>query len=422
MGQLDWQDIRLLYLRELRTALRDKSIIVPSLLVPLLLYPVLLWGAVSGITFVHGQEERFESRVALVDTTAGQEDLQAALEDTERLELVAVPEDFAAAVVAGEIDAVVELVPASAAAAGLGGNFRAVIHYDSARDRSRRAEERVAAAIEGVQQERLLAAGRVLEVDAAAWDQFEIETLNLATGGEVGAFLLGLLVPMLTIIMLAIGCLNPAIDTLAGERERSTWETLLTTGASRGSIVVAKYFYVATFGCVAGLLNLLAITLSMRTILASAVGDDLGALRFRIPLTAVPVVLALAVLLALFVAAGMMLLAAFARTFKEGQSMVMPFYLMCLLPTLLVQSPDLELTPFWALVPVSNVTLAFREALGGIFQWPLIALVLLVELGCISACLALARWTLGFEEVLVGETGGGLGKFLKHKLQWKGNP
>lgn len=417
MPLLDLREIRLLYLRELRTALRDRSIVVPSLLVPLLLYPILLWGLVSAMTFVRGQEERFVSRVVVLDSAVEQEEFLDALKATERLELLPPPQNSDAAVAAGEVDAVVELLPAAGDAARLEENFRAVIRYDSARDRSRRAEERVVGALRDLRQERLEAAGRELGLPPEAWSQFEVETLNLATGREIGAFLLGLLVPMLTIIMLAIGCLNPAIDTLAGERERSTWETLLVTGASRSSLVLAKYFYVATLGCVAALLNLFAITLSMRTILASALGDNLGDLSFRIPLSAVPVVLLLTVLLALFVSAGMMLLASFARTFKEGQSLVMPFYLLCLVPTLLVQSPDLRLTPGWALVPISNVTLVFREAISGTFQWPLIGLVLVVELLCIGICLALARWALGFEEVVVGEVPGGLGKFLQQKFR-----
>ena len=47
--------------------------------------------------------------------------------------------------------------------------------------------------------------------------------------------------------LVAVGCFYPAIDSTAGERERSTWETLMTVSASRGSIIAAKYLYVASF-------------------------------------------------------------------------------------------------------------------------------------------------------------------------------
>ncbi len=122
------------------------------------------------------------------------------------------------------------------------------------------------------------------------------------------------------------------------------------------------------------------------------------------------------VLLALFLAAGMMIFAAFARTFKEGQSMVTPFYLVAILPPIMVMSPDLELNLKLALVPIANVALLFRAAIGGEYQWPLIALTLVVELVTVILCLALARLVLGFEDVLTGSYSGSFGKFLKERV------
>jgi sodium transport system permease protein len=268
-----------------------------------------------------------------------------------------------------------------------------------------------------VRTERLLEAAGELGIDEKAWEQLEVERLNLATRAQMGAFLLGMLVPMLTVIMLSVGCLNPAIDTLAGERERSTWETLLTTGVSRTSVVVAKYLYVATLGFVAGMINMVALSVSMKGILGAAAGEALSGISFRIPWGAVPVVAVASAFLALFIASGMMLFAVFARTFKEGQSMVMPFYLVSLLPALLVSSPDLELDVTWALVPVANIALMMREALGGNYPWGLFALCLAVEGACIALCLVVARWVMGFEEVLFGGVEGGPGSFLKNL--WK---
>ena len=53
------------------------------------------------------------------------------------------------------------------------------------------------------------------------------------------------------VIMVALGCFVPSIDSTAGERERSTWETLMTVSAPRSSVILAKYLYVATLGILA---------------------------------------------------------------------------------------------------------------------------------------------------------------------------
>ena len=84
------------------------------------------------------------------------------------------------------------------------------------------------------------------------------------------------------------------------------------------------------------------------------------------------VVLAGTVLLALFVAAGMMILASFARNYKEGQSLVGPFYIALIMPIMFLQTPGIEFTSRIALIPVANVTMMVREAMQGIYHWRMI--------------------------------------------------
>src|SRR5262249_33745921 len=141
---------------------------------------------------------------------------------------------------------------------------------------------------------------------------------------------------------------------------------------------------------------------------------------FGIPLSGLPVVAIGAALVSLFVAAGMMIFAAFARTYREGQTMVSPFYLLVILPVSFLQTPDLEFTPRLALVPVINVALMFRDAIGGLYQWPLIATTIAVEAATIVACLALARYILGFEDVVTGSFNGSFFTFLRGRVLARG--
>jgi sodium transport system permease protein len=221
---------------------------------------------------------------------------------------------------------------------------------------------------------------------------------------------------MFLVIMLAVGCMYPAIDCTAGEREKSTWETLMTTGTSRTNIVIAKYLYVATLAAVAAILNLAAMLFSMKSVMAPIMGDRGASFSFEIPPQSIPLILVVTILLALFVAAGMMILASFARTFKEGQSMVSPFYLAILLPVMFLQVPGLEFSPLLAAIPVVNVVMVFREAITGVFHWPLIGITIAVEIVCIALALWLATTILRYEDFMLGSYGGSLGKFLKERL------
>jgi len=66
--------------------------------------------------------------------------------------------------------------------------------------------------------------------------------------------------------------------------------------------------------------------------MAPLLGRAGASLEIALKPAAVPVVMLGAALLAAFAAAGMMLFASFARTFKDGQSQIMPFYMLTLLP------------------------------------------------------------------------------------------
>jgi sodium transport system permease protein len=244
---------------------------------------------------------------------------------------------------------------------------------------------------------------------------FFIESQNVSTDRQMGQFILGLLLPIMLIVMLALGSFYPAVDSTAGERENSTWETIMTAGTSRANIVIAKYLYVATMSATAASLNVMAMMFSMSTILAPLSGG-LGNLSFRIPLQSIPVIGIGVVLMALFVAAGMMLFASFAHNFKEGQSMVSPFYLIIILPVTFLQAPGTEFTMRLALIPVVNVALMFREAISGVFQWPLIATTIVVESLCIALGLKIATTVLSHEDVVTGSYSGSFGKFLKQRL------
>jgi hypothetical protein len=48
---MNLRDIRVLYSREIRSALRDRTIVTNSILLPILLYPVIIWLVFTGNHF-----------------------------------------------------------------------------------------------------------------------------------------------------------------------------------------------------------------------------------------------------------------------------------------------------------------------------------------------------------------------------------
>jgi hypothetical protein len=71
-----------------------------------------------------------------------------------------------------------------------------------------------------------------------------------------------------------------------------------------------------------------------------------------------------------------------------------------------------------ALVPVANVAQMIKDAIRGVYIWPLILETLLVEVVLVVVCLWVARFVLGFEDSLLGSHGGSFWRFLRERA-WK---
>ena len=237
----------------------------------------------------------------------------------------------------------------------------------------------------------------------------------------MGQFVMGMMIPLFFVIMIANGCLYPAIDSTAGERERNTWETTSTLATRRIHIVTAKYLYVATMGTVAGALNAAAMVVSFRSFLgplfARLGGGDESGFAFELPLRSLPVLLLTAVLLGALIAAAMMILAAFARTFKEGQSMVTPVFLLVIFPVVVLNDPSMTFTPALASIPVVNVVLLLRQAIAGNLLWLQLGITVVSNAAAIVACLWLASRVLRVEEIATGSFEGNFFQFLRQQFR-----
>ncbi len=423
---MDWTTIRLLYLSELRSALRERSVLINGILIPLLLYPLMMWVMFSGILFVTARFESFASRVEIAGIPDEHRGLLERLEEDEgRIEITEIEapptptaayrEEVESRLLAGELDAALIFETS----VDPPGNAAVSLLSNGSSDQSQAARGRLERALSA---ERSAWLDRIAEqhgLEGDEWQVFEVESDNLATGRQMGQFVMGMMIPLFFVLMIANGCVYPAIDSTAGERERNTWETTSTLATRRIHVVAAKYFYVATMGLVAGALNAAAMVVSFRSflgpLLARIGGGDGSGFAFDLPLTSLPVLLLTAVLLGALIAAAMMILAAFARTFKEGQSMVTPVILLVILPVLLLNDPSMSFTPALAGIPVVNVVLLLRQAIAGNLLWLQLGITVLANAAAIAACLWLASRILRVEEIATGSFEGNLFQFLRQR-------
>lgn len=197
------------------------------------------------------------------------------------------------------------------------------------------------------------------------WHVEEVEIPQERPSGALLGQLLALMVPLVGLV-----CLTASLDTVTGEKERSTAETLLTTGLSRRTIATGKLLLVAALGLASAGVGTIGIWgfgalggLSNPLVLGGRADAALT------PAVLVGLFLGGAVTSALMAPLGT-LLASWLDDYRSGTAASLSL-LMLLSALASVGLFDRELDPVLTLVPITSCVLAAKEWVAGTLTWPL---------------------------------------------------
>lgn len=460
------QPLRTLFLGELRMLMRDRRTIIASVVLPLVFLPIVFFLS----SFVEKKrEKRIETQTfhyavvgtaadaarALLDKTRAAE--EEGLEPARRVQLEEMSaSDYEAArtllddrelhaivraLTADEARALDEQEKAEDAEGNEAGDDvatarvptgdsdqpldlpRYLIVYQGDWDPSDTAADALRARLrEGRtlrQAELLEEAGFPIEPDQVAEVK---ESQDLATAGQRGGRALGRFGVGFLMLFLLTGGSIVAADSLAGEKERGTLETLLTSAATRTEIVFAKLLVIITVGLVISLIQVANLLVY--------VGLDVIDLPENMAVAVSPLsaawILLLLVPLAVLVAAALLLASGRAKSYKEFQVNFFPVMVILLAPAAASVLPGIDLRSAIVLVPIANVAVAVRELLVGEIDWLFLPLTFLVSS---VAAWQLVRWTMSAlqtERLVTGaeldeaEFHGGPGLFRRRVLVWFG--
>jgi sodium transport system permease protein len=236
-------------------------------------------------------------------------------------------------------------------------------------------------------------------LDVRFRDVLPVEDRNQASDAETSGLLIGRFLTLLLFMLTLTGGSVVAMDIIAGEKERGTLETLLTTAAGRSEIIAAKQLMILAAALAITLMqiaNLLIYTQLDLIPLPDGIALDIA------PMTLVPLVL-LYVPMAVLLAGMLLLLSALAKSYKEAQLYFFPLYLLGLLPAAAGALGDVSLRSAIALVPVANISVAVREVLSGHTDWLMISVTVLVNGLSAAAVLRYSANLLSDESVITAQ-------------------
>jgi sodium transport system permease protein len=248
----------------------------------------------------------------------------------------------------------------------------------------------------------------------------EIAGQNLASEGQVAGLALGRLLTLMLLMFIMSGGAVVATDSLAGEKERGTLETLLTTAVSRAEIVAAKHLVIVTTALVITVIQVtnFLVYVSFKLI---PVGPGFAA---AVPPQVAALLLVLYLPIAALAASVLLLVSGYAKTYKEAQLYFFPVFLLGIVPTLAPFLPGLTLRSAIVIVPVANLSVAVKEILIGNFDWPMIAIAWAATALAALWTSRLAVRTLSTEKLITASESdrtdilGGPALFPRHVLRW----
>jgi len=361
-----------IFKKELIDSIRDRRTLITMIIVPLLLFPLLL--TISS-TVTRSQIEKEQEAVVKVAIIANgnAEPLRQALLNKEDFRVsentsleqgtVLIKEDSldALIIVEQEFDKHVdELLPG-----------KIDVYFKSA-DRSDIKKDRVMELLNKYQAELRTERLARLNVDEEVISPVRINEQNLASTKEKLANVIGGFLPYIFILFCFMGAMYPAIDLAAGEKERGTLETLLTSPASRMQILMGKFGVVVLTGIISAAVSFLGLFIGIKQvgeIPPELMQTILGILEFQ----SIATLLSLLLPLTFFFAAVLLALSVFSRSFKEAQSIITPMMIIVIIPAFMGMLPGMELNFTTAMIPILNVTLATKEIIAGTMETLLLA-------------------------------------------------
>ena len=399
--------VRTIFFKEMLDTFRDKRTLIAMIGVPVVLYP-LLFIALTQVTVV--QQNRLAEEVSTIAFAgAGADRVRPWLDDPAKFEVVESDAPLTA-LADRELDALVTAGDDFDIALDGGGTGLIEIAYDATEPRSREASGRIEDALvdarDALLQGRLSGAG-LAESFARP---IRVERENVAPPAKSTGSILGTILPLIMVVMLGVGAFYPAVDLTAGEKERGTFETLLSTPTSKLEIIFGKFFAVFSLSILTGLLNLASMIATVMIQLTQILNvQEQSAFELdltQIPLHTIVVILIILFPLALFISAMMMTVALLARSFKEAQNYVTPFFLAILIPASVVVIPGIDLTRTTQFLPVANVSLLFRDLLMARASADMAFVVFMTTAIYALIALVLATWMFQREDVVLSEERG----------------
>ncbi len=348
--------------KELTDIFRDKKTIITSILIPILVFPILAFVIGSSTDQFLGQNN---NPVDMALISEEENKLEEFLKANDNVNIIEV-ENPQEALKELDIKVILKIDKGfdERIERGEAGNIEFI--YDITSSRSDMAQSRLNGIIGEFSHSITLSKLEELGISSQILNPINIEKTileNQQADQGIGLMILSIILPLMLTVWSAVGGMAAATDLGVGEKERQTLEPLLTTKASRLSLLMGKYFAVV----VAGILGTLAALTGFG--IASEINPNFTGSGVTMPIQSIIAIGILCIGLALIFSALELTISFYARSFKEAQTYLSPMTIIVMIPAYFTMYLDgKEIPDLFLHIPIINTISIIKESIVGVFN------------------------------------------------------
>ena len=393
MPNMTW----IVFKKEMIDLFRDRKAFLSAVLLPIFLLPIMMFvlggSAASNVNTVKqgfkiaivGEQNSTLEEVLKQDTNiqiVNVDNPKEALKDEEIYLYLDIPKNF---------DKNIETKD---------GSSNVSIYYDNTSQKSQIALAEIESVISDYNQGVVSGRLKNLGVSDSLLTPVNINSVGVGVENESEAHalqLVAMLLPMFVLVYAAQGGSAAATDLAAGEKERGSLEPLLSTRASRASILVGKLMAITVMGILSTLSGFIGLIVSM--IIPNSLLRTEGGVVLQPE--AIIIIVILAILITLSFSALQLAISVYAKSFKEAQTYLgfLTFAPMVIsYGTMYLDANGLGVLLYN--IPILNAVLVMKEAIFGIYDTTHLVLTFIWSVVYIILAVLLARYMFNREEAL----------------------
>ena len=382
-----WQT---LLVKEIRHLFRDTKTIIQTVVVPTFLTPAIIAGIVWYIGSQAIEEGKKNYEVAIYDTNNTQ--LVAKINESERLNISNYQsiQDVMDSVT--NDDSEIGIVVDDLFVQNMDDKISSTVTiYSKNIDTFSQAKNLIEDIIERYENDERSQRLSSLNLDEKFINPIDVVDEDLTTEKEAAGSIFGGFLAFFFVLYVITGSMYPAIDLGAGEKERGTMETLISTNVSSLEIIIGKMFSVTASAVLTATFSLLGFIIPLLVVFffyGDSVADSfLGSLSALINPLAFLGIFGLIVPLSILMGALLLAVSVYSKNTKEAGlllgNLIVVFFLPAYIPLF---NPGLELDFIGSIIPCYNLALLTNSLIAENTNWLLYcsALVSTVVYCCIA--------------------------------------